>query len=825
MMPVDPEPHWSADIPVRQSLANHTADRDVRASSFASLPLCAFALALLLAAPALAQNTITNVMSPVASYQYYDALGESTNMPVASSVVSYQFYDSLTDLGTNSVIASPIVSYQYYEWPGNDVLQLDSSPWVSYYYQLASGSGPLVLGGRVTDTHGAPLVGATVSAMVFLTPSAQATADGSGNYQMPSVGPGVYDLWATAAGHQASIRAVTLGAGTAQQDFQLAASPSAAAVQQTSRQPTLSYTIGPMGSELRVFDGSAFVPIVDGNNVPPADRMTVVLTHGWIPVVGGVERAEGITGWPTTTATQLRTNGVTDSIANIVAWDWRPASKGLRPPEENTQEQGVALGEALLRTFGPGYAMNVHFLGHSLGTMVNAAAANYLHGDHTANNTNVSPNPWSPELTHMTLFDHAEIASAVGPRVWWDGITAMVLPLVGTLMLANDAMQGWKPSTPVRFGWMDNYVSMFGFYHSRAVNVALQKAEDYSGGDFFQAHGYPIAWYGLSITDPTDSVLGFQRSREYVVWTGQQASAFPPSNFEPGSSYHQTPGNSDQLSLERLPWIDSYQVYLPALGAAADFVVAEVYGGTVQAVGAVSTGISDGVQQARQWVSQGFNYAGNAASHGWQAVVNWAGSSSLRLTLHTTPGAVHFNGVTPQPKGGGPGDAGTVPMVWVPVLIPSSAVVAAFDFTVAGDPVDDVIVCGIGTNSLFSLQARFVPTNGISASRLIDVSAWAGTTNEIFFGLMGGTSTNCTVEVENIRFYSLQSPSLSVQVVAENVVLTWPSTAGGYALESSPTLAGANWQTLTNAPVVSGSVYAMTNAVSGGSMFYRLRKQ
>jgi len=164
-------------------------------------------------------------------------------------------------------------------------------------------------------------------------------------------------------------------------------------------------------------------------------------------------------------------------------------------------------------------------------------------------------------------------------------------------------------------------------------------------------------------------------------------------------------------------------------------------------------------------------------------------------------------------------------MVWVPVLIPSGAVVAAFDFTVAGDPVDDVIVCGIGTNNLFSIQAKFVPTNGISASRLIDVSGWAGTTNEIFFGVMGGTSTNCTVQVENIRFYSLQPPRLGVQVASGSVILTWPSSSGGYAVECTPTLAGANWQTITNAPSVSGSVYAMTNAVSEGSMFYRLRKQ
>ena len=39
----------------------------------------------------------------------------------------------------------------------------------------------------------------------------------------------------------------------------------------------------------------------------------------------------------------------------------------------------------------------------------------------------------------------------------------------------------------------------------------------------------------------------------------------------------------------------------------------------------------------------------------------------------------------------------------------------------------------------------------MSASRLIDVSAWAGTTNELFFGFLGGTSTNATLTIENIR--------------------------------------------------------------------------
>ena len=204
-----PARHWSVDIPVRQSLANHAADRNVRAPSFVSLLLGAFALGLLLPPPALAQDTITNVMSPVASYQYYDAPGESTNTPVASPVVSwqfydllggstnvpvvspiasFQFYDSLIDLGTNSVIVSPIVSYQYFEWPGDGILRLVNSPVASYWYgsgvalpgvsanlsQVVASPGSLAADGQahatvtvtLLDGNGNPVPGKRVSVSV-----------------------------------------------------------------------------------------------------------------------------------------------------------------------------------------------------------------------------------------------------------------------------------------------------------------------------------------------------------------------------------------------------------------------------------------------------------------------------------------------------------------------------------------------------------------------------------------------------------------------------------------------------------------------------------
>jgi hypothetical protein len=108
---------------------------------------------------------------------------------------------------------------------------------------------------------------------------------------------------------------------------------------------------------------------------------------------------------------------------------------------------------------------------------------------------------------------------------------------------------------------------------------------------------------------------------------------------------------------------------------------------------------------------------------------------------------------------------------------------------------------------------------------LIDVSPWAGATNELFFGLMGGTSTNATLEIENIRFFTLQAPRLDIAVAGSLFVLSWPDSAAGYVLQSTPTLGPANWQDVTNMPVLVSGRYAMTNGVAGGSGYYRLKKE
>lgn len=747
---------------------------------------------------------------------------------VASPLVAYQFFDTPNDsAATNATVFSPLTSYQYFDWPGDDVLQFQFSPLASYFYNIGAAGPNVALRGRVTDSSATPLAGATISASVLQVTQATTQTAVDGSYSLAALSPGVYALKASLANYATSARALTLSAATANQNFQLALLPAAPTLVQTTRQPPAAFTqppVGPMGSTLKVFDGSQFVAIT-ADNKPPPDRMTIVMTHGW---------KSDPEGWAQGMAATMRTQGVTPQIANIVAWDWQVAAVGVVvpyvpghfldvPPEERTPSQGVALGHALQVELGDTYARPIHFIGHSLGALVNAAAANYLHDDNAAQEE-ISPTPWTNAPMHMTLFDHAAAAGTLGGiSVLFDGITASLYNGTSLATEFGDVRLGVKFPVPIRFTWADNYVSAVGLYQHDAVNIVLQKAPYIVGPNLDEIHNYPWMWYTNSIGQPTVSLLGFQRSYEAYL-AGLSGFGFPPSSadFSPGVSYHQAPLASDALVLEpfALPGV------VQAFGALPDVVVqGEV--GLIQAAGDVAVHVWDGAQAAGQWIASGFNYVGNLAIHGQQSLVNLFDSAVLRLTLHTTPapppGPLALR-AGPRPLDGG-GTSNSQPMAWLPIQFPAAATAMAFDFTVEGDPVDDVLVCGIGETNLFSLEAKYIPTNTMSASRLIDVSAWAGTTNELFFGFMGGTSTNATLVIENIRFYSLQPPQLNIVSTDGTTLLTWPGSAGGYVVESTPSLASPVWETATNPPAISADSYILTNYWNDQTRFFRLRSQ
>ncbi len=75
-------------------------------------------------------EALTNIMSSVVSYQYVECFSS-----VMSPIVTYQYADL-----TNGGVMSPIASYQYFEWPGDSILNLQTSPDVSYFYPWGLGN-------------------------------------------------------------------------------------------------------------------------------------------------------------------------------------------------------------------------------------------------------------------------------------------------------------------------------------------------------------------------------------------------------------------------------------------------------------------------------------------------------------------------------------------------------------------------------------------------------------------------------------------------------------------------------------------------------------
>ena len=175
-----------------------------------------------------------------------------------------------------------------------------------------------------------------------------------------------------------------------------------------------------------------------------------------------------------------------------------------------------------------------------------------------------------------------------------------------------------------------------------------------------------------------------------------------------------------------------------------------------------------------RWGYHGLRYVGERVEQGGSHVLDLVERSSLVISLCTGRRRL----VGPIVKHGDPdGPTNSPAYVWLPVLIPADAAALTFDYTVAGDPREDQLAFGLNGTNLFSIAGKFAP-DGV-------VSAYAGTTNELFFGITGGSSTNCTVTVANIRFFTLQPPALAVDNSSGMPVLSWPSTANGYALEST----------------------------------------
>lgn len=681
---------------------------------------------------------------------------------------------------------------------------------------LGAGVGSATFAGYVTDGAGPNLVSATVSALQNSVVRRQASTDASGYYELNSLPAGTYQLRAEKPGHLTGLRhGVSLVSNqTRIEHFALVGRPAAPTVTTVSRIAEQLNLVPVSSPQLQVFTDGNFVT---GGAIDPA-KMTVVMTHGWLsqPDI-----------WAKSMASNMVAGGVEN--ANLVAWDWRTAAghSDLGLSFSATRRQGERLGQALEETLGPGYGLPLHFIGHSLGTLVNAEAANYLHEE--------TGGAFPPSRTHVTLLDDAVAANVAGPLItmsytvpglghpWSFGPSAAILAQVTSV--------GFVFPVPRERAWLDNYVSLVGFPHDEAVNVLLVNGAEHISPwiDVIELHGYAPRWYGKTALSPTASLLGHRYSNERM-----NSGLFPQTvPYSAGAVFSQVDGGAE-LDLTRLYSEDDVDAALTDVRTA--FVqlglqkTVDAAIGVVQRIGDVIVDVAEAFVPHTPTGTPFFSgSAGSASIYHTESALLQTPAWSLRVNLRTvpppslTPSNLHPIGNRPQPQGD---EGAELPCVWIPVAVPANAAVFCFDFSFAGEPGEDLLSASIGGINVFASEARFMPTNTTLNSGPIDVSRWASQTVEFFFGVLGATSTNANMTLSGMRFYQVEAPTLNAELLGNGLSVSWPATFADYVLESKPGFAGSNqWLTVTNVPALRGLRNVVTNSVSDWERFYRLKRE
>ncbi len=256
--------------------------------------------------------------------------------------------------------------------------------------------------------------------------------------------------------------------------------------------------------QLEVYDSASNT--FKTNGTIDRTKPTIVLTHGFLsdPSVWSSSRL----------ANDLHSKYPTE---NIVAWDWGTDAHSqtaaflpnLPLATSRTVNEGAGLGQALVATLGANYTNSVHFVGHSLGTLVNSEAINVLHAH-------------EPNLKIQdTLFDEASIANQFvsGSKSFTYVIGA--LPATGSTVS------------------VDNYISAFGNLYPTATNIVLNYDPNNQYGKsgllyWNSFHGYPISWYDRTVRAPSLSQLGYAAAIENGGSGSQSGDAYLQSTLPNG---------------------------------------------------------------------------------------------------------------------------------------------------------------------------------------------------------------------------------------------------------------------------------------------------
>jgi hypothetical protein len=109
-----------------------------------------------------------------------------------------------------------------------------------------------------------------------------------------------------------------------------------------------------------------------------------------------------------------------------------------------------------------------------------------------------------------------------------------------------------------------------------------------------------------------------------------------------------------------------------------------------------------------------------------------------------------------------------------------------------------------------------VPNAIGSATLTVTVQDNGGTAN-------GGLNTLTRTFLVTVN--DLTAPTLEIQHVGSDALISWPLAAAGYHLEARNGFSAlTSWANVTNMPALIGNRWFVTNDVSGTQRYYRLKK-
>lgn len=755
-----------------------------------------------------------------------------------SKVVSFQYESSLAEPGTT--IQSKVVSFQYFDKLDDADLTFATSAAVSFRYD---GGQPLIVNGPTSQS---------VKAGDALTLSVTATGDAPLSYQWRLNGAiisGANTATFTrplAQMNDAGTYSLTVsnGIGSEMREARVfvyqgptTPMPSVPSMTTAGSTPAFLLTLPSPPGKLMVFNATG--QMVE-NGPMDTSKMTIVLTHGW---------RSSPTNWPTEMWQALKDAGLNDS-ANIVAWDWATGADNLKlwRVADRTPREGEELGQALMGKLGATYNQAIHFMGHSLGTLVNCRAADYLHGDgknSPAKNLATPTLKLDPQKTHMTLFDEAQLAVPV------NGMSVALDVILGNTRLTNgEGSNSPAKVIPERARYIDNYISEVGLLHSRAANVMLWRK--YSLGPV-GLHAYAYEWYQDTITPISDSQLGLGGRRMGFPYSFERGSI---SNAPAEETFflQSLDVSASPLAVTQMSSAVAQQFSRNRVGAYAGL---KAYQSVAYPTYQAYRGLNAAGQAVQGVYMQGIQFAGTmladfaetfTAPVGQPVYLGTAGSTAAYFTESGQPAATNFQaswdlqfriqppsvqsqslmGFSAKQVGEAEMSAANNQPVFsvIPMEVPLDAVGLTFEYKIEGAADDDFMTMGIGEEIEYSMEAVYVTDGEWNAAPVIQVEDIGGAQVQLVFGLNNPAELpSGALSIRNIQFYIPPRPEVSLEQVGTQMHLSWPLHGLGWTLEMTTDLTQPNsWQPVLTPPSVEEYQRRVNLTPTAPRQFFRLRK-